>query len=257
MGQLSLNGVSKYFGGLAAINKLDLEIDEGEIRGLIGPNGAGKTTIFNVITGELKANAGQILYEGKLLSGLRTHQIAKMGIVRTYQLVTLFPGYTSLQNILVGFHLGSRFGLLDFIFSTKKSRVIDIEQYNQAMQILDFIGLSEFADAQAENLPHGLQRKLGVAIALAAKAKILLLDEPLTGMNPSEAADMIVTIREIRKKYGTTVIVVEHNLQAVMQLCEKITVINFGVKIAEGTPEYIRNNEKVIEAYIGKNSNAA
>jgi branched-chain amino acid transport system ATP-binding protein len=256
MSQLSLKGVSKYFGGLAAIKDLDLEIDEGEIRGLIGPNGAGKTTIFNVITGELAPNSGEILYRGKPLNGLKSHQIAKMGIVRTYQLVTLFSGYSALENILVGFHSGFRFGVLDFILGARKSHAVDIAQLHKAMEILEFMGLSEFADAQAENLPHGLQRKLGVAIALAARAKILLLDEPLTGMNPSEALDMIQTIREIKKEYGTTIVLVEHNLQAVMELCERITVINFGHKIAEGDPESIRRDENVIEAYIGKNAHA-
>ena len=256
MALLQLAKVSRFFGGLAAIRDLDMEVKEGEIVGLIGPNGAGKTTTFNVITGELGLNEGRIIFKGRDISGLSPNHIAKLGIVRTFQLVTLFPGYTVLENLLVGFHLQSNISFLEAMLNTRSNRQKELSLYDRAMEVSEFMGLTRFVDQLAENLPHGLQRKLGVGIALAANPKVLLLDEPLTGMNAQEASEMIETIREIRNRYRISVVVVEHNMRAVMALCERIIVISFGEKIAEGIPEEIKENKKVIEAYLGGESYA-
>jgi branched-chain amino acid transport system ATP-binding protein len=257
MAQLALHQVSKLFGGLVAINGLNMSVDSGEIVGLIGPNGAGKTTTFNVITGELKPSTGRVVYEGRDISGLKPHQVSKIGIVRTFQIETLFAGYTVLENVLVGLHLRSKIGFLEAILNIRSNRHKEMSLYNEAIEVLHFIGLKKVLDEPAENLPHGLQRKLGVAISLASQPKVLLLDEPLTGMNPTESMEMIETIRKIRDHYGTTLVVVEHNMRAVMKLCERIVVVNFGTKIAEGTPKEIKENPQVIEAYLGGTENVA
>lgn len=257
MALLELNKISKFFGGLAAINGLDMEVNQGEIVGLIGPNGAGKTTTFNVITGELRPNEGSVIFEGRDISGLRPNRIAKLGIVRTFQLVTLFPGYTVLENVLVGLHLRSNIGFVQAMLNTHSNRRKELSLLDQAMEVLNFMGLLGMRDELAENMPHGLQRTLGVAIGLAAKPKVLLLDEPLTAMNPQETSEMIKTIRKIRDRNGTTIVVVEHNMRAVMALCERIVVINFGTKIVEGPPDEIKENKEVIEAYLGREEDAA
>ena len=254
---LELKDISKYFGGLAAVHQLDLTVDPGEIHGLIGPNGAGKTTTFSIISGELSPSEGQVIFEGSNIAGLPAHKTAARGIVRSFQLNTLFPNLTVLDNVLVGLHLKSRIGFLEAILNTGSNRRKERELAEEAMKTLHFMGLADLAGETAHNLPHGHQRSLGIAIAVAAKPRLLLLDEPLTGMNPTEVTGMLEIIRRIRDNFGTTIVVVEHNMKAVMALCERLTVINFGRKIAEGPPEKIQSDEAVIEAYLGTEEDAA
>ena len=257
MALLKLENISKYYGGLAAVVNLDMHVDEGEILGLIGPNGAGKTTTFNVITGEASPTEGRVIFQGRNITGLPPHKAARLGIVRTYQLVTLFKGLTVLENVLIGLHLHARVGFPETILTLPSYRRRELDHFAKAINILEMLELTRYLDERAETLPHGLQRTLGVAIGLAAGPKVLLLDEPLTGMNPQEAMEMIGTIRQIRDRTGTTIVIVEHNMRAVMALCERIVVINFGIKIAEGSPGEIRKEKQVIEAYLGSESNAA
>lgn len=257
MALIEMRKLSKHFGGLTAINQLDMEVNQGEIVGLIGPNGAGKTTVFNLITGTLRLSSGKVTFEGKEISGLEPHFVAKRGIARTFQLTTLFPNLTVLENVLVGLQLRSKIGFWNALFNTRSNRTKERELREKAVELLTFVGLANLKDELAKNMPYGHQRVISIAIALASQPKLLLLDEPLCGMNPSEATVMVNMIRGIRDKYGTTIIIVEHNMRAVMSLCERIVVINFGRKIAEGSPEEIRGNQEVINAYLGSQTNAA
>jgi len=254
---LELNKISKYFGGLAAVSKLDMTVWPGEIVGLIGPNGAGKTTTFNVITGDYPPTEGRVVFEERDITGLKPHQVARLGIVRTFQLTALFPQMSVLENVLIGLQIHSTIGFIEAMLNSRSNQRKELALADGALEILEFMGLLEGRDEPAGTLPHGLQRALGIAIGLAARPKLLLLDEPLTGMNPQEATTMIETIRQIRDQEKTTVVVVEHNMRAVMALCERIVVINFGTKIAEGAPGEIQENQEVIEAYLGSDEDAA
>jgi branched-chain amino acid transport system ATP-binding protein len=256
MALIELKNISRYFGGLAAVLDLSMEAHQGEILGLIGPNGAGKTTTFSVITGDYPPSEGKILFEGKNIAGLQLHKIAKLGIVRSFQLNTLFPHLSVQENVLLGLHLRSTIGFWEGLVNTSSNRKKEDKLNKEAEEVLAFMGLASYINEQALNLPHGYQRALGIAIALAAQPKILLLDEPLTGMNPKEVDNMLEIIRRIRNDYGLTIVVVEHNMKAVMTLCERIVVISFGQKIAEGRPEEIQANKAVIEAYLGSEDDA-
>lgn len=244
---LDVKNLSRHFGGLVALDDLSFSVGAGEIVGLIGPNGAGKSTLFNVITGFFPPTKGQILLKGKEISGLKPHQIASRGIIRTFQLNVLFPEFTVMENVLIGCHLKSSVGR--GLFS--RSRIPECE-VARAASIMDFTGLAPLRDRRAGDLPHGHQRMLSVGIALGAEPELLLLDEPVSGMNRDEIKVMTELIRSLRSTRGTTIVVVEHDIKTVMDLCQRIVVINFGRKIAEGSPDEVRRNEDVIEVYLGR-----
>ncbi|HXV25065.1 MAG TPA: ABC transporter ATP-binding protein [Alphaproteobacteria bacterium] len=245
---LELDRISKKFGGLTAVRDLSFKVEEGEIRGLIGPNGAGKTTTFNVISGFYRPSAGSIRYRGRTISGLKTSRIAEDGLVRTFQSTTLFHELTVFENMLVGCHLHARANLFAALFGVDRAR--NRAAVERALAVLDFIGLSQRRDEIAANLPHGLQKALGLAVALASGPKLLLLDEPFAGMNSEETRNMMGHVRRICEE-GVTILLVEHDMQAVMGLCDRITVLNFGELLAEGSPREIRAHPEVVQAYLG------
>lgn len=247
MALLEAQGLTKYFGGLAAVDRVDLMVEEGEIVGLIGPNGAGKTTCFNLLSGFLPPTAGTITFVGESLAGLKPHHIVACGLVRTFQHTTLFQDMTVLQNVLMGLHLHSRKGLGPVLFSRQ---AFPPDEIDRCHEVLAFTGLSELTDQFAKNLPHGHQRTLGIAMALAVRPRLLMLDEPVTGMNIDESQRIMALIKTIRDR-GTTILLVEHNMRAVMGTCERIVVLNFGQKLAEGTPAAVSSNPDVIAAYLG------
>jgi len=246
---LEVKTLSMHFGGLAAVSNLNLTIQEGEIRGIIGPNGAGKTTLFNVISGVYRPTSGQILFKNDVhIGGLSSSKIAKMGIIRTFQRTAIYVDFTVLKNVTVARHLHGRESLVSIFTGAHKK--IDKENIEKATEIVEFMGLGHLKNELAVNLPHGHQRALGVAIALACKPRVLLLDEPLTGMTPTEKAHMIELIRKVHQQ-GITILMVEHDMRSVMELCNYISVLDFGTLLVEGTPPEIQNNEDVINAYLG------
>ncbi len=247
---LKIQNLSKSFGGVKAISELDFAVDEGTILGLIGPNGAGKTTLFNLISGFYRPNSGQILLGDENLTGLRPDLVSAKGIVRTFQHTNLFSNVSVLRNVLVGTHFQAKLSFWPALFNTFSYRKREKETMDRALELLNFVGLDQVKYELACNLPHGYQRSLGVAIALAANPRILLLDEPMTGMNQEETKLMMELVRKINQS-GITVLIVEHNMKAVMGICSRVVVINFGSKIAEGSPQEISKNEAVIQAYLG------
>ncbi|NIR29819.1 MAG: ABC transporter ATP-binding protein [Gammaproteobacteria bacterium] len=251
---LEIENLTKRFGGLTAVDELTFTVEAGSIHGLIGPNGAGKTTTFNVISGFYTPTSGRILYQGADIAGLRSSAIAELGLVRTFQTTTLFNEFSVFDNVLVGCHLKARQGLFSALFGSDRAR--GQRGTEKAWEVLEFFDLRQRSDELASNLPHGLQRTLGVAVALAADPKLLLLDEPFTGMNPEETRHMMDLVRRVREQ-GVTILLVEHDMQAVMGLCDTITVLNFGKLLAEGAPEDIRRSPEVIEAYLGAANHAA
>jgi branched-chain amino acid transport system ATP-binding protein len=246
---LEVSGLTKHFGGLAAVSQLDFHVNKGEILGLIGPNGAGKTTVFNLITGVFPPTKGRVVFDGVDITHKKPHQVAQLGIGRTFQLNPLFGDFTVLENISASFHLHPKSSLLDIYFNTATYRRNEAYILEQSLEIAKLAGLDRVKDELAKNLPHGYQKMLGMARALATRPKLLLLDEPIAGMNPDEIDSALTNIKNTQQQ-GVTILIVEHNMQ-ILDLCDRVVVISFGQKITEGLPQEVRANEEVIKAYFG------
>lgn len=240
------------FGGLKAVDCFNIEIGESELVGLIGPNGAGKTTVFNLLTGVYKPTEGSFYLNGEKMNGKKTHQIVEAGISRTFQNIRLFKKMSVLENVMVAMNMHMSYSIFSSVFRLKKYWKQEEEVRNKAMELLEIVHLKDKADYIAENLPYGQQRRLEIARALATGMKLLLLDEPAAGMNPTETEELLEIINVIRDKFKISVLLIEHDMNFVMKICERIQVIDYGVTIASGTPEEIANNPQVIEAYLGK-----
>ena len=250
---LEIRKITKDFGGLRALDGVDLDVHQGEILGVIGPNGAGKTTLFNVISGIYKPQSGSITFDGEPITGLKPHKIAESGISRTFQATTLFDNMTLKENMLVGSNLRSGLRLWDMFLNTPKARKTEAELRSQITDTLRFVGMNDFQDKNACDFSYGYQRTIGLAVALTTKPRLLLLDEPACALNPDRLLEVLNLIRRIHES-GITVVLIEHNMRVIFGLCHRIAVISYGVKIAEGTPQEIRDNEDVVQAYLGKRS---
>ena len=249
---LEVRGVSISFGGLKAVDRVDMDVAEGEIAGLIGPNGAGKTTVFNLITGLYAPDEGSIVFRGQAIHGQPPHRITELGVARTFQNIRLFGTASALENAMMARHCRTRSGSLAAIFFTRAFRQEEAKTRVRALELLEFVGLADVRDVRAADLPYGLQRRLEIARALATEPQLLLLDEPAAGMNETESESLMQLIRRIRDELGTTVLLIDHDMRVVMGLCDTITVLNFGRRLAHGRPDEVRSNPDVIEAYLGR-----
>ena len=249
---IDIQGLTKYFGGLRAVNNFHLNLNQGELVGLIGPNGAGKTTIFNMITGLYIPTSGDIKYKGESIFGLEPFEITRLGIGRTFQNIRLFQNLSVLDNVRIAYHPHSGYNLFDGILRTRNYENKEKELTEKTQEFLTIFHLEHLQNEIAKNLPYGEQRRVEIARALATNPSLLLLDEPAAGMNPREIVQLMELITFIRQRFNLTILLIEHQMRVVMGICERITVVDFGEIIAEGTPKVIQANERVIEAYLGK-----
>lgn len=247
---LEIQKVTKDFGGLRAINELDLDVRQGEILGVIGPNGAGKTTLFNVISGFLQPNSGRVMFKGKEITRLKPHAIAQKGIVRTFQLIALWADFTVMDTVRVALHMKSGVGFFGAVLHTSSAREKERQVDERAMEILRFAGMDHLKDQVARTLSHGWQRTLSLCIGIATSPPLLLLDEPVTALSPERVNNILDLVKQLREQ-GSTVMIIEHNMRAIFEVCDRIAVINYGNKIAEGTPSEIKDNPAIISAYLG------